>query len=156
MVQEEWPCLIDAIKAERLTSSPYVVFVMAQKTHNLRMFDPNGERGNVRMGTVLTSHSGVTAADCTDMYMVAHRALQGTAKPLRYVLVKHGWANPSIKDPPPFNLTERKCISFCHLISIFVLCRVVGEGVESVAHDERTRAEVVHATRTNQVCAFGG
>lgn len=92
--------------------APYLLFVMAVKTHNLRMFDEHGERGNVRMGTVLTSHSGVTAADCNDWYMVAHRALQGTAKPLRYVLLKHGWADESCTKPPPFEVTERKWC--CH------------------------------------------
>ncbi len=39
---------------------------------------------------------------------------------------------------------------------LIVLCRVDGEGVQSVAHDERTRAEVVHAACTDQVCTFGG
>jgi hypothetical protein len=109
MLQEEWACLMDAIKAERMKPAPYVLFVMAVKTHNMRMFDSQGERGNVRMGTVLTSHSGVTSAECNDWYMVAHRALQGTAKPLRYVMLKHGWTDPECTLPPPFEVTERKC-----------------------------------------------
>ena len=107
MLQEEWACLVDAVRRQRLQPEPYLVFVMAQKSHNLRMFDQAGERGNVRMGTVLAGASGMTSDDMNDFFVVAHRALQGTAKPLRYVLLQHGWADPARTDAPPCEVTER-------------------------------------------------
>jgi hypothetical protein len=153
MLQEEWACLVDAVKAERMKPAPYLLFVMAVKTHNLRMFDEHGERGNVRMGTVLTSHSGVTAADCNDWYMVAHRALQGTAKPLRYVLLKHGWADESCTKPPPFEVTERKCAAA--YAPIHGQCRTAGARAHAVAYDESSCAEVLHVASAGQECTFG-
>lgn len=55
------------------------------------------------MGTVLSSVSGVTTGTYNDFFFVGHRALQGTAKPLRYVLLMHGWTD---KDRPHGDVPE--------------------------------------------------
>ena len=70
-----------------------MVFVLAVKQHNMRMFDEQGDKGNVRMGTCLSAKSGYVRGDVNEFYLVAHKALQGTAKPLRYVVLKAGYAD---------------------------------------------------------------
>ena len=45
------------------------------------------------MGTVVNSQSGAVSSEFNDFYMVGHRALQGTSKPVRYILLKEGFAD---------------------------------------------------------------
>jgi len=61
------------------------------------------------MGTVINSKSGVVSSELNDFYMVGHRALQGTSKPLRYILLKEGFADEKggdLKVPDDFVTTE--------------------------------------------------
>lgn len=60
------------------------------------------------MGTAVTSESGITSLEVQDFYLVAHKALQGTSKPLRYILLAHGWAMPDKHKsvPKEYEMTE--------------------------------------------------
>lgn len=60
------------------------------------------------MGTAVASESGVTSLEVQDFYLVAHKALQGTSKPLRYILLAHGWAMPDKNKsvPKEYEMTE--------------------------------------------------
>ena len=47
LLQEEWSCLRDAVKMALPDDKPYLVFVVAQKSHSLRVFDPSGHVSNL-------------------------------------------------------------------------------------------------------------
>lgn len=142
IIQEEWATLKDVCVGISPGYNPWIVFVLAQKSHSTRMFLQGGDvrflypicctlilalvndllqKGNVRMATALCSSSGVTVADMNEFYLVGQKALQGTAKPLRYVLLKQGFAKETkdAKCPKEFELTE--CSLYFYFMSYWYL-----------------------------------
>lgn len=65
------------------TYKPEVNFVIAQKRHSVR-FMSNGN--NLVPGTVIDE---ISTPGVFDFFLVSHHALQGTARPIRYVVVKN-------------------------------------------------------------------
>lgn len=78
------------------------------------------------MGTAVASESGVTSLEVQDFYLVAHKALQGTSKPLRYILLAHGWAVPDKNKsvPKEYEMTEGVPTSLPKLTFFSSACRV--------------------------------
>lgn len=63
--------------------SPEINFIIAQKRHSIR-FMSNGN--NLVPGTVVDE---IGAPGAFDFYLVSHHALQGTARPIRYILFRN-------------------------------------------------------------------
>jgi len=73
---------------------PEIVFIVAQKRHCIR-FSARGQ--NLRPGTVIDDEqlcvkgegkTGVSTANCEmDFFLVSHNAIQGTARPVRYLVL---------------------------------------------------------------------
>lgn len=64
---------------------PKILFTIAQKRHSVRFNNPrDGENGNVVPGTVVEDIGHPTLFD---FYLVSHHALQGTARPVRYLVL---------------------------------------------------------------------
>jgi eukaryotic translation initiation factor 2C len=69
--------------------SPKILFTIAQKRHSVRFNNPratnrDGDNGNVVPGTVVEDIAHPTLFD---FYLVSHHALQGTARPVRYLVL---------------------------------------------------------------------
>ncbi|KAF9764467.1 Protein argonaute 1 [Nosema granulosis] len=69
--------------------SPKILFMIAQKRHSVRFNNPratnrDGDNGNVVPGTVVEDIGHPTLFD---FYLVSHHALQGTARPVRYLVL---------------------------------------------------------------------
>lgn len=94
MFQEIFQKEIDAIKqgCEKIEQkySPKITFIVAQKRHSIRFNVPpssnfkNADRGNVPPGTVVEE---IGHPILFDFYLVSHHALQGTARPVRYLVL---------------------------------------------------------------------
>ncbi|WUR02081.1 protein argonaute-2 (AGO2) [Vairimorpha necatrix] len=94
MFQEVFHKEIIAIKeaCNRIESgyTPKITFIVAQKRHSVRFNNPAannfkaGENGNVPPGTVVEDIGHPTLFD---FYLVSHHALQGTARPVRYLVL---------------------------------------------------------------------
>lgn len=68
---------------------PKILFTIAQKRHSVRFNNPratnrDGDNGNVLPGTVVEDIGHPTLFD---FYLVSHHALQGTARPVRYLVL---------------------------------------------------------------------
>lgn len=87
MFNTVYSCEIEAIeqacKDLDQTYSPEINFIIAQKRHSIR-FMSNGN--NLVPGTVVDE---IGAPGAFDFYLVSHNALQGTARPIRYVLFRN-------------------------------------------------------------------
>ncbi|KAK6090948.1 hypothetical protein P3W45_000193 [Vairimorpha bombi] len=70
--------------------NPKITFIVAQKRHSVRFNNPAannfkaGENGNVAPGTVVED---IGHPSLFDFYLVSHHALQGTARPVRYLVL---------------------------------------------------------------------
>jgi hypothetical protein len=69
--------------------SPRINFIIAQKRHSVRFNNPadpprDGRTGNVDPGTVVED---IGHPVLFDFYLVSHHALQGTARPVRYLVL---------------------------------------------------------------------
>jgi eukaryotic translation initiation factor 2C len=81
------PDMIRDVGEETLrTYNPRLSFVACVKGHHVRLFD-KGQRGtnNIQPGTVVDS--GITDARWAEAYMASHKALIGTTRTTRYVLL---------------------------------------------------------------------
>lgn len=87
MFDAVYNCEIESIKqaCRELDASynPEINFIIAQKRHSVR-FMSNGN--NLIPGTIVDE---VSTPGIFDFYLVSHYALQGTARPVRYVVVKN-------------------------------------------------------------------
>lgn len=69
---------------------PAVTFIVVQKRHHTRFFPQpgcptEGKNGNVPPGTIVDSE--ITTPDRYEFYLVSHAAVQGVAKPTKYVVL---------------------------------------------------------------------
>lgn len=81
------PEMIRVIGEETLAAyHPRLSFVACVKGHHARLFD-EGQRGtnNIQPGTVIDTN--ITDARWAEAYMASHKALIGTTRPTRYVLL---------------------------------------------------------------------
>uniref|UniRef100_A0A182Q0K1 Argonaute 2 n=1 Tax=Anopheles farauti TaxID=69004 RepID=A0A182Q0K1_9DIPT len=92
---------------------PAVTFIVVQKRHHTRFFPhgncpTEGRNGNVMPGTIVDSE--ITAPDRYEFYLVSHAAVQGVAKPTKYVvLYDDSNSNPDQLQAMTYNL--------CHLFA---------------------------------------
>lgn len=89
--QREIIAIKDACNKMQKDYNPKITFIVAQKRHSVRFNDPqappdrNGNpNGNVQPGTVVEDIGHPTLFD---FYLVSHHALQGTARPVRYLVL---------------------------------------------------------------------
>ncbi|KAI5153268.1 eukaryotic translation initiation factor 2C [Enteropsectra breve] len=67
---------------------PEINFVLGQKRHSVRFSYEQGNQFNCIPGTVIDDENlGLVNKAQTDFFMVSHNALQGTARPIRYVVL---------------------------------------------------------------------
>ncbi|KAK7727387.1 hypothetical protein SLS63_007210 [Diaporthe eres] len=89
VLQKEVPKIREAYKRVFPGKGLRITLVVAIKRHTTRFFptDLRGRdsKGNIRPGTVVDN--GVTQKKYWEFFMAAHSAIQGTAKPTRYVVV---------------------------------------------------------------------
>ncbi|KAK0407706.1 hypothetical protein QR680_003540 [Steinernema hermaphroditum] len=94
IVNEEIPEILDAFKEMPRDGgrpySPRLTVILAQKQCGIRLMPANTRRGraieeNVQPGTCVTSK--IVNPHWTEFILVAQQALQGTAKPTRYVVL---------------------------------------------------------------------
>ena len=94
----EGAAIDNAVKLRYPGKKPKVNIVVVGKRHHTRFFDrtryrpgPGKDRGNLAPGTVI--ERGVTMENGFDFFLVAHNAIQGTAKPAHYVVIRNdmGW-----------------------------------------------------------------
>lgn len=87
MFDAVYKCEIDSIRqaCQELDASykPEINFIIAQKRHSVR-FMTNGN--NLVPGTIVDE---VSTPGVFDFYLVSHHALQGTARPVRYVVIQN-------------------------------------------------------------------
>ncbi|KAL8420370.1 hypothetical protein RB594_003238 [Gaeumannomyces avenae] len=82
-------------EAEEAVPAPRVAVVIVGKRHHTRFYpavEGDTDRGNARPGTVVDR--GVTEARVWDFYLQSHSALQGTARPAHYVVIRDDIFNP--------------------------------------------------------------
>ncbi|EJT82152.1 hypothetical protein GGTG_02126 [Gaeumannomyces tritici R3-111a-1] len=80
---------------EEAVPAPRVAVVIVGKRHHTRFYpavEGDTDRGNARPGTVVDR--GVTEARVWDFYLQSHSALQGTARPAHYVVIRDDIFNP--------------------------------------------------------------
>ncbi|EQB62188.1 EIF2c2 [Vairimorpha apis BRL 01] len=89
--QREIIAIKDACEKMQKDYNPKITFIVAQKRHSIRFNDPqappdrNGNpNGNVQPGTIVEDIGHPTLFD---FYLVSHHALQGTARPVRYLVL---------------------------------------------------------------------
>ena len=75
--------ITQACKELDASYSPEINFVIAQKRHSVR-FMSNGE--NLVPGTIVDE---VSTPGVFDFFLVSHHALQGTARPVRYIVIRN-------------------------------------------------------------------
>ncbi|ELA42106.1 uncharacterized protein VICG_00747 [Vittaforma corneae ATCC 50505] len=74
----------DACKDLDASYKPEINFIIAQKRHSIRFQTGNGN--NLVPGTIVDE---IGSPGIFDFYLVSHHALQGTARPVRYVLIRN-------------------------------------------------------------------
>lgn len=71
---------------------PSITFIVVQKRHHTRLFQPNREdqdrSGNVFPGTVV--ETGICHPTEWDFYLMSHGGLQGTSRPAKYHVLWDG------------------------------------------------------------------
>uniref|UniRef100_A0AAG5DU07 Argonaute 2 n=1 Tax=Anopheles atroparvus TaxID=41427 RepID=A0AAG5DU07_ANOAO len=92
---------------------PAVTFIVVQKRHHTRFFPTGscpteGKNNNVMPGTIVDRE--ITAPDRFEFYLVSHAAVQGVAKPTKYVvLYDDSNCNPDMLQALTYNL--------CHMFA---------------------------------------
>lgn len=101
-----YACEIKAIEEACLSLDasykPEINFIIAQKRHSVRF---KSEQGNAVPGTVVDE---IGAPDMFDFYLVSHNAIQGTARPVRYTVIRN---DSKFSNMDMYEMTY----SLCHL-----------------------------------------
>ena len=115
MFDAVYNCEIESIKqaCHEIDQSydPEINFIIAQKKHSIR-FMSNGN--NLVPGTIVDE---VSTPGAFDFYLVSHHALQGTARPVRYVIVKN----------------DSKFTAMQLYESVYALCHLYARATKSVS-----------------------
>jgi len=91
---------------------PKIAFIVMQKKHNTRFFPVSGERSDPTNNCVPGTVVDRTIAHSVnyDFYLIAHNSVQGTARPIRYTLLKDDF---NFEPDEIQTLTYHLCFTFC-------------------------------------------
>jgi hypothetical protein len=159
VLQQEVPNIRQAYKTVFGAKQIRITLVVAIKRHATRFFPVEykaRDRGNIEPGTVVDN--GVTQQKYWEFFLAAHFALQGTAKPTRYVVVLDEIFQKSYGNNAPVN-SAAQLEKFTHDLSYLfgrankavsvctpayyadVLCTRARAYMAALAHPE-TRSEI--------------
>ncbi|PRP88427.1 argonaute protein group [Planoprotostelium fungivorum] len=89
----------------QMSKKPNITYIVVQKRNHLRSFlSVDGEAQNPPPGTFI--YKDVVDRDTTNFYLYSHKAIQGTAKPTHYQVLKN-----------EMNLTTEKLANFTYAIA---------------------------------------
>nr|ACY36939.1 argonaute-like protein [Cryphonectria parasitica] len=90
VMKDELPQIEAAYRDQFQGEEPKITLVVAVKRHSTRFYpsDPTHmtKSGNMRSGTIVDR--GITEARYWEFFLTAHEAIQGTARPARYVVLR--------------------------------------------------------------------